>query len=131
MKIICKKVIKSVSLWSSSLMRMYPIITPHVSTPAYEHICLYPGHKHMCLYPVDILQSVSKSIKFKITVIPLILLQITFAQATFFIKLRFLSLWCVWNTEFWANFTQIIKLLELKLTYLCFVWTTYHTVPSF
>ena len=70
--------------------------------PAYEHICLHPGHMHMCLYPVDIHQSVTKSIKVKITVLPLISLQITFAQATFFIKLRFLSLWCVWNAEFWG-----------------------------
>ena len=50
---------------------------------------LYPGHKHMCLYPVDIHRSVTKSTNLKITLIPLISLQITFAQATFFIKLRF------------------------------------------
>ena len=69
----------------------YPI-TLHISTPVYKHMGLYPGHKHLCLYPVDIIQSVTKSVKFKITVIPLIFLQITLAQATFFIKSRFLSL---------------------------------------
>ena len=48
---------------------IYPF-TLHISTPTYKHMCLYPGHKHMCLYPVDIHQSLTKSIRFKITVIP-------------------------------------------------------------
>ena len=30
------------------------LITPHIITPAYQCMCLYPGHKHMCFYPVDI-----------------------------------------------------------------------------
>ena len=69
-----------------------PYYPTYEHSPAYKHICLYPDHKHMCLYPVDIYQSVTKSIRFEITVITLILSQITGALATFFIKLRFLSL---------------------------------------
>ena len=88
---------------------------------AYKHMCLYPGHKHMCLYPVDIYQSVTKSLRFRITVIPLILSQITVAQATFFIKWRLLFPKRVWNAEYWAKFTEMIKKLDIKFKYFCLV----------
>ena len=74
---------------------LYPI-TPHVSIPAYKHMCLYSGHKHMCLYPVDIYKSLTKSMRFRITVIPLVLLQITVALAKFFYQITiFVSVRCL------------------------------------
>ena len=89
-------------------------ITLHISTPAY---------KHMRLYSVDINQSVTKSLRFKITVMPLLVLQITVGMPTFLIKLLFVSPLHVWNTWFRAKFTQIIIIP-------CLVFTTYHTVWS-
>ena len=71
-----------------SLYFNYPI-TLHISNPAYKHICLYLGHKHMCLYPVDIYQSVTKSLRFKVTVIPLISSQINVAQVIFSLNYNF------------------------------------------
>ena len=48
-------------------------------------------HKHICLYSVDIYQSVTKSWRSQINVIPLIASQITVTQKTFFIELRILK----------------------------------------
>ena len=93
-------------------------------------MCLYPGLKHMCLYPVDIYQSATKSLSFRITVVPLIVSQITHTQATFVIKLR-LSLWRDWNTKFGAKITQIIKILDVNFTYFYLLLTSCHTVANF
>ena len=64
-----------------SYLPYYPAYKP----PVYKYMCLYPGHKPMCLYPLDIYQSVTKPLRVKITVIRLILLQITVTKVTFFI----------------------------------------------
>ena len=53
------------------------------------HMFLYPGHKRMCLYHVDSYQSVTKSLRSKITMIPLIFSQITVGQARFLLKQYF------------------------------------------
>ena len=93
-------------------------------------MCLYPGHKHMCLYPLIIYQLVTKSWRPKITTITLILSQITFAQATFYIRLLLLFPRCVWNNEYWAKCTPMIKVSDIKFTYFCLVLMKYHTVGS-
>ena len=69
---------------SEFMWKLYSI-TPYISTPSIS-TC-----KHMCLYADDIYQSVMKSLRSKITVILLILSQITVKQAAFLIKLQFLS----------------------------------------
>ena len=57
-----------------------------------------------------------RRVRFEITVIPLILSQITVVQTTFFIKLQFLFLTRVWNTEYRAKFTQMIEIFGIKFT---------------
>ena len=96
---------------------LYPI-TRHISTP-YKHKCLYPGHKHKCLYPVDIYLSVRKLLRSKIA---------HYRRTGEFC--RSLSPKSAWDTEYWAKFIQIIKILEIKFTYFCLVLTIQYTVSS-
>ena len=52
----------------TEIAKIYYPITPHISTPTYNQICLYLGHTHMVLISVDNYQSVTKSLRFKIHV---------------------------------------------------------------
>ena len=80
----------------------YPAYKPPVPIST----CAYIQVISKCAYvPTIFLQSVTKSLRSEIIVIPLILSQITVAQATFFIRLRFFSATRVCNTEYRAKFT--------------------------
>ena len=94
-------------VWFDRLVPYYP-----KALQAYKHV-FYPGYKHMCLYPVDIYQSVTKSLRFRITVILLLLSQITVALATFSLNYIFCLLVCL-KYRISRKLTQNIKILEIK-----------------
>ena len=104
---------------------------PHISPPAYKHMYLYPGHMHMRLYSVDIHQTVTKLIRSKITVIPLLLSQITVPPGDICHYIAIFVSMSVWSTKLRAKFTQIIKIWETKFTNICLIWMAHHTVASF